>query len=396
MSYLPISLNIEGKKIVIIGGGRVALQKVKNLISFTKNITVVSPEIKEGLYYFDITIIQSEYSSSYIKDAFMVYACTNDISVNNTISDDTDRLNILCNRTDRPDKSDFISSAVALDSKFRVAVNSTDRDKRSTIKLRNRIKGLLKKLELYRDKRNDNRGKVFLVGFGPGNPELMTIKADDLCHEADIIFYDDLLDCTSLDKYSAEKVYVGKRRGNHHKNQDEINEVLYLAARQNKMVVRLKGGDPLIFGRGSEEKMYLEERGIIAEIIPGITSAIAAASCSGIPLTHRGVSSSVAFGTAHGKSSYKLLESDTSVYYMGAKNILDVAKKYLDSGYPKDYPVAIVHNASMPDQEVIKTNISELLQDKFEIKSPIISIFGNTVNYKNIVTENRCKSCNKC
>ena len=396
MSYLPISLNIEGKKIVIIGGGRVALQKVKNLIQFTNNITVISPDVKEELNSYGINVIIKEYNSDDIKDAFMVYACTDDTSVNNKISDDADKLNILCNRTDEPDKSDFISSAITQDSKFRVSVNSTDRDKKSTIKLRNRIKGLLKRLEIYREKRANNRGKVFLVGFGPGNPDLMTIRANDLCHEADIIFYDDLLDCTSLDKYGAEKVYVGKRRGNHHKNQDEINEVLYQAAKQGKMVVRLKGGDPLIFGRGSEEKMYLEERGISAEIIPGITSAIAAAAYSGIPLTHRGVSSSVAFGTAHGKSSYKLLESDTSVYYMGAKNILDVAKKYLDSGYPEDYPVAIVHNASMPDQEVLKTNISELLQNKFEIKSPIISIFGNTVNYQNIVTENRCKSCNKC
>jgi len=115
--------------------------------------------------------------------------------------------------------------------------------------------------------------------------------------------------------------------------------------------------------------------------VPGITSAIAAASLSGIPLTHRGISSSVAFGTAHGKNSYKILESDTSVYYMGAKNITDIAQKYLDSGYPADFPVAVIYNVSLPDQEVTVTNISEVIEGKYSFKSPIISIFGNTSKY---------------
>jgi uroporphyrin-III C-methyltransferase / precorrin-2 dehydrogenase / sirohydrochlorin ferrochelatase len=155
---------------------------------------------------------------------------------------------------------------------------------------------------------------------------------------------------------------------------------MLVAAKQGKRVVRLKGGDPLIFGRGIEEKQFLMANGIAVEIIPGITSGIAAGALSGIPLTHRGVASSVAIGTAHTKNSFKILEADTSVYYMGANNLKDIVKQYLLKGYPPDFPVAIVYNVSFPNQTTTITNLKEIEAELYQFQSPIISIFGYAVN----------------
>ncbi len=386
MSFLPISINITHKNILIVGGGNAAHQKIINLLSFTTNITVVSPQISENIKQLsNITCINDVYKKDYLKGIFLVYACTDSTEVNAQIFKDAEALNILCNRTDKSEVSHFHSPGIATTDEMTIAITSKKKEVKKMVKLRNEIRHILSEKEQLLKEKEALKGKVFLVGFGPGNPDLLTRKGEQLLFQADVIFYDDLLDADALNKYSGEKIYVGKRRDNHSKEQAEINDVLYQAAIKGNMVVRLKGGDPLIFGRGSEERYYLEKRGISVEIIPGISSAVAAASYGNIPLTHRGISSSVAFGTAHGKNSYKILESDTSVYYMGAKNIREIAQKYLDKGYPSDFPVGLVYKASFPDQEVTKTNITELAQGKLTIKSPVISIFGNTVNYQDFM-----------
>ncbi len=376
MSFLPISLNITNKKIVIIGGGKAAAIKLKTLIKFTDNITVVAPEILPQIKEYNIAIIEDTYQKKYIEDAFLIYVCTNVAEINQQIQVDADTLGKLCNRTDAPDHSDFHSSAVLSTDEYTIAVNSKTKQRKKTIALKNKIDVLFQIFE--KQKIDFPDGKVWLVGFGPGNPELMTVRAQKLLFEADVIVYDDLLDKEFLEPYPAIKEYVGKRRDNHHKEQDEINKILVKYAQQGKKVVRLKGGDPLIFGRGTEEKMYLEQFGLQVEIVPGITTAIAAAALSSTPLTHRGVASSVALGTAHSKNSFKILEADTSVYYMGARTITEIAQKYVDNGYSTDFPVAVVYNVSLPNQEVTKTNIGNIINGKHQFKSPIVSIFGET------------------
>ncbi len=383
MNFLPISLNIENKHILVVGGGKVAFQKIKNLLPFTKKITVVAPEIREEISTLEnIVIIKSLYKTEYLKDMFLVYACTNHPETNQRILADAEKQNILCNRTDKAEESGFISSAIVETDSMLLALNSKRKEVKKTVSLKKELKAFIHEREQLETVKEESKGKVYLVGFGSGNPDLLTVKGKKLLTIADVIFYDDLLDADALNQYPGKKIYVGKRRNNHSKEQSEINEILLQSAQQGNMVVRLKGGDPLIFGRGGEEKMYLEEHGIQVEIVPGISSAIAAAAYGDIPLTHRGISSSVAFGTAHAKNSYKILESDTSVYYMGAKNIRQIAQKYLEKGYPGSYPVGLIYNASMPDQEVTKTTISELLESNMEIKSPVISIFGYTVDYR--------------
>ncbi len=383
MSYLPISVNVENKKILIVGGGKVARQKIKNILPFTTNITVLAPDIDDELFMMDeLTIIQDSYDKDYLANHFLVYACTDSEKVNQQISVDTESKGILCNRADNAIFSDFISSAIAQNDSFTVGVNSKEKDIRKTLALKNEIEELLNDRDNLEKEKQEAKGKVYLLGFGPGNMDLLTIKGKKLLKQADIIFYDDLLESEKLSEFRGEKKYVGKRRGNHSKEQDEINQLLFKAVSEGNVVVRLKGGDPFIFGRGGEEKKYLEERGIAVEVVPGITSAIAAAAFSGIPLTHRGVSSSVSFGTAHGKNSFDILQADTSVYYMGSKNLKEVAQKYLDKEYPKDYPVGIVYNASMPDQEITITTVGDIALGKVSFKSPMISIFGYTVHLK--------------
>ncbi|MGM0567555.1 MAG: uroporphyrinogen-III C-methyltransferase [Bacteroidota bacterium] len=380
MSYLPISLNVENKNILIIGGGNVAYQKAKNILAYAKHVTVVAPEFIVELQQMDgLNFISDVYKPEYLKDQFLVYACTDSKKVNQQISSDSEKAGVLCNRTDNADCSDFISSVILENESIIAGINSKNRNPQKTLAVKEELNRFLRERELLEKQKKELKGKVFLVGFGPGNPDLLTKKGEKLLKQADIIFYDDLLASEALDEYPGEKEYVGKRRGNHSKEQSEINEILFKAAREGHMVVRLKGGDPFIFGRGGEEKSYLEEKGIPVEVIPGITSAVGAAAFSGIPLTHRGVSSSVSFGTAHGKNSFCISETDTSVYYMGAKNLREIARKYLENNYPADYSVGIIYNVSMPDQEVIYTTISDIAEGKVTLKSPAISIFGDTV-----------------
>jgi len=223
-------------------------------------------------------------------------------------------------------------------------------------------------------------GKVYLVGFGPGDPELLTLKADRLLREADIIFYDNLLSTEHFDTYSAKKEYVGKRKGDHYKNQQEINEILLEASKQFKKIVRLKGGDPMIFGRVGEELQFLVERGIEVEIVPGISSANAAAASCLFPLTQREYSSSVAFCTGHPEDKIVLPKADTIVVYMGASSIQTILEKAVEDGWPLNTPIAIITNTSLPIQTQKYTSIRELQQGEIEVVSPSIIIIGKVVD----------------
>jgi uroporphyrinogen III methyltransferase / synthase len=238
-------------------------------------------------------------------------------------------------------------------------------------------------------KAGNGYGKVFITGFGPGDPELLTIKALKAIEAADIIYFDDLVDQDFLRKFTAEKVYVGKRKGNHSHSQDQINEFLYKSAREGKNTVRLKGGDPFIFGRGGEELKYLKERFIEVEIIPGISAAFGAASEMGIPLTLRGISSSVAFCTGFPKNHDKIPCADTIVFYMAASTIQETAIHLLKTGLKNNTPVVLVKNATLKNQQSIFSNLEEISKGKISLSSPMIAIIGE------VARENSCSFLNK-
>ena len=230
----------------------------------------------------------------------------------------------------------------------------------------------------------NSQGKVQLVGFGPGDPDLLTLKAAKAIDHADIIFYDDLIDPSYLEDKKAEKVYVGKRAGYHHKEQAAINRLLLDAAREGKNVVRLKGGDPMIFAHGSEEIEYLESNLIQVEVIPGVTTASALAASQKISLTHRDFSSSVALVSGHTPQPVTP-DAETLVYYMGAKQLQAIATKLIDEdGWAFNTPVLLTYNVSRCDEQTFETTLWKLRngEEATPLPTPLIALIGNVAGLK--------------
>lgn len=225
-------------------------------------------------------------------------------------------------------------------------------------------------------------GKVTLVGFGPGDPDLLTIGGERAIANADIIFHDDLVDHAFLEKYKAEKVYVGKRRHCHSHEQDEINQLMLNAALAGKEVVRLKGGDPMVFAHGGEEIEYLKSNGILVKAIPGVSTGMAVASLTQIPLTLRGIAKSVAFISGH-TTEVHLPNTDTLVCYMAGSTIHKIAAKAIAEGRNPQTPVALVYNVSLPDQTEYLSTLELLSQSDEKYPTPVIIIIGDVISYRN-------------
>lgn len=237
------------------------------------------------------------------------------------------------------------------------------------------------------------KGKVFIVGAGPGDPKLITLKAVEAIKAADVVLYDRLVNKKIIDMIpkKAEKVYVGRDVGDDYKHQDTTNELMVKYAKKKQNIVRLKGGDPFIFGRGGEEAEFLKDNKIKYEIIPGITSGIGSAEYSGIPLTHRDHASSVAFVTGHedakkstGTVNWKKLATgvDTIVIMMGLSRLHIISKKLISGGLDKMTPVAVIQNGTTVQHKMIKGNLLNIAKKVSEakIKPPSIIIIGKVVD----------------
>jgi uroporphyrinogen III methyltransferase/synthase len=237
-------------------------------------------------------------------------------------------------------------------------------------------------------------GKAYLIGAGPGNLDLMTIKGMELIKSADVIVYDNLANSSFLSdaKSSCEKIFVGKMAGNHTMTQENINNLLVEKAKENEVVVRLKGGDPYVFGRGGEEGLFLLENKIDFEVVPGITSAIGGLAYGGIPITHREISGDFHVFTAHFKDDEKSIDfqtvaklSGTLVFLMGVSNMNKIMEGLILGGKSGDTPCAVIRNASMQNQEVWTCKLSELgeLKEENGIKPPCLIVVGEVVNLRN-------------
>ncbi|MEE4351411.1 MAG: uroporphyrinogen-III C-methyltransferase [Desulfatiglans sp.] len=241
----------------------------------------------------------------------------------------------------------------------------------------------------------NKRGKVYLVGAGPGDPGLMTLKGKECLHSADVVVYDYLANSAFLDYAGdgAELIYVGKKGGCHTKTQEEISALITNKALEGKMVVRLKGGDPFVFGRGGEESQELARAGVDFEVVPGVTSAIAVPAYAGIPLTHRDHASSVAFITGHEDPTKetssiawdKLATGvDTLVFLMGVKTLPMIAENLLASGRSPDTPVAVIENGTTPGQRTTEARLKDIARvfEKADIKPPAIIVLGDVVSLR--------------
>lgn len=235
-------------------------------------------------------------------------------------------------------------------------------------------------------------GKVYLTGAGPGDIELLTLKALRVIKEADVIIYDRLANPDILDeaKNGCEFVYVGKEDGRHIVPQDDINEVIYQNALKYENVVRLKGGDPFVFGRGGEEAQYLYERGIKFEVIPGITSAISAPAYAGIPVTHRGIAVSFRVVTGHESPHKKESQipwdtfktDDTIVFLMGLHNLPKISKKLMEIGKAKDYPCAVISKGTTKEQSVVVGTLENIVQMAKDVPTPALIVVGKVVELR--------------
>ncbi|MFY4809063.1 uroporphyrinogen-III C-methyltransferase [Aliarcobacter butzleri] len=234
--------------------------------------------------------------------------------------------------------------------------------------------------------------KVYLTGAGPGDVELLTLKAVKAIQNADILIYDRLVnpEILELAKKECELIYVGKEDKKHTLPQEDINKLIYQASLKYENVVRLKGGDPFVFGRGAEEALYLKQRGIQFEIIPGITSAIAVPAYAGIPVTHRGLTTSFRVVTGHENPKKKIsqiewetfLNDETIIFLMGYHNIEIISSKLLSLGKRKDYPCAVISKGTTSEQKVVVGTLEDIVEKSKDLPTPVMIVIGEVVNLR--------------
>jgi uroporphyrin-III C-methyltransferase len=243
---------------------------------------------------------------------------------------------------------------------------------------------------------NKSRCRVYLVGAGPGDPELITVKGYKALQRADVILFDRLVNIELIKGLSAEKIYVGKKKNIHFYTQGEINDLLINLAREGKTVVRLKGGDPLIFGRGGEEIEALVKNGIDFEIIPGLSSATAVTANIGFPLTHRELSSSIAIVTGHtkdGKGRATIPKADTLVFLMGLSALDEIVDALRKEGYGEDSKIAVISKGTLKGERYVSGTLADIVKvvEESRVSSPAVVIFGKVVGWYDELLKSKSK-----
>tara|TARA_B100000035_G_scaffold63895_1_gene51788 strand:- start:1391 stop:2794 length:1404 start_codon:yes stop_codon:yes gene_type:complete len=455
MKYFPFFLQLDKLPCLIVGGGSVAERKLDLLIKAKADITIISLEFSD--YILDlaretnIKCVKQEYSEKILEgNKFnFVISATNDISLNERVAKDCKKHNIIVNVVDQPEICDFIFPSILERGDITVAVSTGGaspvlarvlRTKLETmvpgsygklaeivaanrIKVREKMKKFSsnkifwekmlngKFLELVLSGKNEeakqfldqqidnfdediaNQGEVYLVGAGPGDPDLLTFKALRLMQQADIALYDRLVHPSIVDliRRDATKIYVGKERDNHVVRQEEINELLVKYAKEGKKVLRLKGGDPFIFGRGGEEIETLADQKIAFQVVPGITSASGCSTYSGIPLTHRDYAQSCIFVTGHLKEGKleldweKLIQKNqTIVFYMGLVSINIICDQLIQHGLSKLTPCALIQQGTTNTQKEYISTLKDMptVVKTEKPKAPTIFIIGGVVSLR--------------
>ncbi|MDA9030944.1 siroheme synthase CysG [Candidatus Pseudothioglobus singularis] len=449
MDHLPIFINIREKPCVVIGGGDIALRKINLLLKAKAKVDCLSPLFCKGIKNLSknghITLINKSFDQTDIKDYSIIIAATDDKSVNSLISSIAQDKKILVNVVDSPELSSFIMPSIVDRSPLIIAVSSSGnapvlsriirakletvipsaygiladiageyrqkvKDRFSTIKDRRafweavfsgviaekvfsgRISEAKEDIQRQLDDSVEmDLGEVYLVGAGPGDPDLLTFKALRLIQQADVVLYDRLVSkgVMELVRRDSELIYVGKKGGSDKSTkQVDINDQLVELAKSGKRVCRLKGGDPFIFGRGGEEIESLSEHGIPFQVVPGITAASGCSSYAGIPLTHRDYSQSCRFVTAHLKNGTTnlpweefIIDQQTIVFYMALSGANYICEKLMEYGMDKDMPIAIIEKGTMPEQKVYISSLIELpdLLEREDIHAPTLMIVGEVV-----------------
>jgi uroporphyrin-III C-methyltransferase/precorrin-2 dehydrogenase/sirohydrochlorin ferrochelatase len=451
MNYLPIFIDIKQQPCLVVGGGDIALRKINLLLKANAAVTCVSKECCDGIEKLvknnQITYIEKAFEASDIDRQVLIVSATDDSTLNTHVSELAKVANIPVNVVDSPDLCSFIMPSIVDRSPIVIAISSAGKAPvlarliraklESTIphaygklaelagNFRDQVKAKFNNIEDRRyfwektfsgivaekvfsgkvdeakadlqaqlDGSTDSGvGEVYLVGGGPGDPDLLTFKALRLMQQADVILYDRLVSdgVMELVRRDAELIYVGKERDNHAVPQGDINQLLVDLAKQGRRVCRLKGGDPFIFGRGGEEIETLAENNIPFQVVPGITAASGCSAYSGIPLTHRDYSQSCRFVTGHLKDGSMNLpwnelavEQQTIVFYMALVGARHLSEQLISHGMRGDMPVALVEKGTTPDHQVYVTTLSELpdLVENTTIHAPTLIIVGEVVKLR--------------
>lgn len=450
MDFLPVFMQLNGRDCLVVGGGEVASRKTALLLEAGATVHVRSPELSTSLQEFlteaRIQHRSGEFVPADVNAMTLVIAATDNASVNAAVHAAAVAQQIPVNVVDDPNLCTFIMPSIVDRSPVIAAVSTGGsspvlariirsrletmipsaygRLARMTADFREQVKArfanpadrrlfwerilqgsvaemvfagrdeeAIKVIQQTLDSADaiqSEVGEVYLVGGGPGDPDLLTFRALRLMQQADVIVHDRLVSKEVLDltRRDAERIYVGKERANHAVPQEDINQLLVRLAKEGKRVCRLKGGDPFIFGRGGEEIDTLAEEGIPFQVVPGITAAAGASSYTGIPLTHRDYSQSVVFATGHLKDGTINLNwtalaqpNQTVVFYMGLVGLSTICAKLIEHGMPSDTPIALVQKATTPEQRLFTGDLASMpdVVERENIKAPTLIIVGNVI-----------------
>jgi len=380
---------------VVVGGGAVATRRVPPLVEAGALVHVVAPEVTPSLAATDAVIHRRRFAEGDLSAAWLVLACTADRAVNAAVSTSAGRLGIWCVRADAAAEGTARVPAVARSGALTVAVNAGD-DPRLAAAICDAVRlGLDTATLPVRPHRRRGPGRVALVGGGPGDAGLITVRGRRLVAEADVVVVDNLAPRTLLATLDdqVEVIEAGKSAGRETLTQDEINALLIDRASAGGLVVRLKGGDPFVFGRGGEEALACLLAGVPVEVVPGVTSAIAGPAYAGIPLTHRGVAADFAVVSAHLDPSrpgttidWQALASGpaTIVLLMAVGKLADVTAELIKRGRAGTTPVAVVQDATMPTQTVLVSTLEAVAVDARDagVRAPAVVVIGEVVRLR--------------
>lgn len=449
MRYFPLFHDLRNASCLVVGGTAAAARKVRLLQRTEARIHVVAPELSEELADLagtgNVQWHARRFRARDLDGVSLVIAASGDERIDGRVSRLARARRLPVNLVDRPAQSSFIVPGMVDRDPVTIAIASGGSAPVLVRQLRERIEtllparlgdlarfadrfrpavkamipgedgrrrfwtrffrgsvaeavlqgndrsaaeGMLTLVNSAPESRGNQQGSVALVGSGPGDPDLLTFRAMRLMQEADVVIHDRLvsdgiLDCVRRD---AERIPVGKAKGAHSMPQEEINRLLVQQVRAGKQVVRLKGGDPFIFGRGGEEQAYLQAHGIMVQVVPGITAATGCAAAAGIPLTHRDMASAVTFATGYSAEGLPDLDwqalasaRQTLVIYMGLSNGGEIARRLMDKGLSAQTPIAVVEKGSLPDQRVLGSYLADLgdLLQRESVQGPAVLMIGS-------------------
>jgi uroporphyrin-III C-methyltransferase / precorrin-2 dehydrogenase / sirohydrochlorin ferrochelatase len=446
LNAFPVFVRVEGRVVVIVGGGHEALAKARLVGQSSAQVKIVAadvvPDLAAWIAQSGATHVEADYHPAFLADAVMVFAASGDEALDRRVSDDARERGIAVNAVDRPELCDFYTPAIVNRAPVCVAIGTEGAAPVLAQSIRAKIDQLLSpslgalaslaaslrdvterlvprslRRHFWNDffsgaparamevghaddalqaaaellqRRRAREGYVALVGAGPGAEDLITLRAQRHLIEADVIVHDALVPeaVIAMGRRDAERLAVGKRKGCHTKSQADINALLVLLAREGKRVVRLKSGDPLVFGRAGEEMQALRDAGIRYEVVPGVTAAFAAAADFELPLTLRGVASSMVFTTGHDLRGETLpdwarlaIDGATVAVYMGRSIAAEVAARLIEAGLSPDTAVAVIENASRPDKRLFHGTLNDLpsLELRTDLAGPVMTIIGDAV-----------------